>query len=94
MKCPKCQADNPEGVKFCGECGQPFLVELTCSNCGHKNPANVKFCHECGQPLSETATKTLSTANTSVSTPTSLANGRYQVKKFLGEGGKKKVYLA
>jgi tetratricopeptide (TPR) repeat protein len=25
--------------------------------------------------------------------PTSFANGRYQVKKFLGEGGKKKVYL-
>jgi serine/threonine protein kinase/tetratricopeptide (TPR) repeat protein len=27
-------------------------------------------------------------------TPTSFANGRYQVKKFLGEGGKKRVYLA
>ncbi len=26
--------------------------------------------------------------------PTSFANGRYQVKQFLGEGGKKKVYLA
>ena len=26
--------------------------------------------------------------------PTSFANNRYQVKKFLGEGGKKKVYLA
>ena len=26
--------------------------------------------------------------------PTSFANGRYQVKDFLGEGGKKKVYLA
>ena len=26
--------------------------------------------------------------------PTSFANGRYQVKKLLGEGGKKKVYLA
>ena len=26
--------------------------------------------------------------------PTSFANGRYQVKKFLGEGGKKIVYLA
>jgi len=26
--------------------------------------------------------------------PTSFASGRYQVKKFLGEGGKKKVYLA
>ena len=26
--------------------------------------------------------------------PTSFANDRYQVKRFLGEGGKKKVYLA
>jgi serine/threonine protein kinase len=26
--------------------------------------------------------------------PSSFTNGRYQVKKFLGEGGKKKVYLA
>jgi serine/threonine protein kinase len=26
--------------------------------------------------------------------PISFVNGRYQVKKFLGEGGKKKVYLA
>jgi serine/threonine protein kinase len=26
--------------------------------------------------------------------PDSFANGRYQVKRFLGEGGKKKVYLA
>ena len=26
--------------------------------------------------------------------PTSFAGGRYQVNKFLGEGGKKKVYLA
>jgi len=29
-----------------------------------------------------------------VAPPASFANGRYQVKKFLGEGGKKKVYLA
>ncbi len=26
--------------------------------------------------------------------PTSFANGRYEVKRFLGEGGKKKVYQA
>src|SRR3954447_17981097 len=26
--------------------------------------------------------------------PTSFCNGRYQVKSFLGEGGKKRVYLA
>ena len=37
------------------------------------------------------------TANTAVATseqPTSFSDGRYQVKNFLGEGGKKKVYLA
>ncbi len=28
------------------------------------------------------------------SQPTSFASGRYEVKRFLGEGGKKKVYLA
>ena len=33
--------------------------------------------------------------NPQVSTqPTSFADGRYRVKRFLGEGGKKKVYLA
>ena len=26
--------------------------------------------------------------------PTSFADGRYQVKRFLGEGGKKRVFLA
>ncbi len=38
----------------------------------------------------------LSPAPTAATTdqPTSFANGRYQVKRFLGEGGKKKVYLA
>jgi len=51
MKCPKCQTDNADGVKFCGECGQPLRSELTCPNCGHKNLSNVKFCPECGAPL-------------------------------------------
>jgi Protein kinase domain len=34
------------------------------------------------------------TPPTPAALPTSFANGRYAVKKFLGEGGKKKVYLA
>ena len=36
----------------------------------------------------------VSTPTTSPAQPTSFANSRYQVKQFLGEGGKKKVYLA
>ena len=34
------------------------------------------------------------TSQAITSQPTSFANGRYEVKRFLGEGGKKKVYLA
>ncbi len=40
------------------------------------------------------STQPLAPPRTAPSQPTSFANGRYQVKRFLGEGGKKKVYLA
>src|ERR1043165_9798966 len=26
MQCPRCQAKNPEGKKFCGDCGAPLVV--------------------------------------------------------------------
>jgi predicted ATPase len=89
MKCPKCRADNPDNVKFCGECGHPLQAELTCPGCGHKNPGSIKFCHECGHSLVEPVSEKAPPSRE----PTSFANGRYEVRKFLGEGGKKKVYL-
>jgi len=61
MKCPKCQFDNPEGLKFCVECGNK--LEIICSNCGFSNEPSFKFCGECGHNLSistEPAPKDLS----------------------------------
>ena len=49
MKCPKCQADNREGVSFCEECGAK--LELVCPNCGANIPLASKFCGECGHEL-------------------------------------------
>jgi tetratricopeptide (TPR) repeat protein len=89
MKCPKCGYENREGAGFCGGCGQSFAAEKTCPQCGHTNPRGSKFCDKCGHPLVEPAPRTSSPSDM----PTSFADGRYQVKKFLGEGGKKKVYL-
>ena len=50
MKCPKCQAQNPEGMKFCVECGKK--LEIICPKCGFSNSPIFKFCGECGHDLS------------------------------------------
>jgi len=49
MKCPECQFDNREGIKFCGECGHKF--KIACPECGTNNRAGNKFCDECGHDL-------------------------------------------
>ena len=49
MKCPKCQSDNREGVKFCEKCGT--RMELVCAKCGAKIPPDKQFCGECGHDL-------------------------------------------
>jgi serine/threonine protein kinase len=90
MKCPKCGYENLKGVKFCNSCGAELKSKVVCPQCGQKNPPRSKFCNACGQSLTKPAPE----APQPSPEPTSFANGRYQVKKFLGEGGKKKVYLA
>src|SRR3989454_1544698 len=49
MKCPRCQAENREGARFCRECGATFGA--VCSSCGAKVEAGSKFCDGCGAPL-------------------------------------------
>ena len=89
MKCPTCGYQNRKGAGFCGECGQSLIAEKTCPQCGHTNPEDNKFCDKCGhslvKPVPETATPS--------PMPTSFSSGRYQVKRLLGEGGRKKAYL-
>jgi len=57
--------------------------------CGYENREGAGFCGGCGHSLAEPAPEILPPSPE----PTSFANGRHQVKKFLGEGGNKKVYL-
>jgi predicted ATPase/class 3 adenylate cyclase len=49
MQCPRCQARNREGRRFCAECGA--ALALPCPACGFSNEPGEKFCGGCGQPL-------------------------------------------
>jgi predicted amidophosphoribosyltransferase len=53
MRCPRCSAENPAGMNFCGQCAAP-LASL-CPACGTANPSGNKFCGQCGARLSEAA---------------------------------------
>jgi len=51
--CPKCGARNPDGVKFCQECGTKLgAAKAFCTSCGQENPPGTRFCGNCGKPLS------------------------------------------
>src|SRR5262245_7396535 len=52
MRCASCGTENPEGAKFCIECGMPCL--RLCPSCGQQMPPAAKFCPECGTPLKAT----------------------------------------
>ena len=95
MLCPSCSFENPEGMKYCGACAAALASR--CARCGFENPPQFRFCGDCASPLNtETPTPSVSSTahGTTSAGPTLFANGRYVVKELLGEGGKKKVFLA
>jgi class 3 adenylate cyclase len=55
---------------------------MRCTSCGNENPDEQRFCGGCGAPLARES-----------SVPESVADGRYKLEHFLGEGARKRVYL-
>ena len=49
MKCPRCQAENVDGARFCEDCGA--RLEFACPSCGQPVSAGKKFCRSCGATL-------------------------------------------
>jgi class 3 adenylate cyclase/tetratricopeptide (TPR) repeat protein len=49
MRCPRCEADNRTGRRFCAACGAPLV--LVCPACGFSNELGERFCGGCGVQL-------------------------------------------
>jgi hypothetical protein len=74
MRCPNCEAEVPEGEKFCPQCGVPVAGMEKCPHCGAALLPGERFCGECGrevavaQPLPGTALPVLPPVGGTVTT--------------------------
>jgi hypothetical protein len=49
MRCSACAYDNPQGHRFCGQCGGALAP--TCPRCEATGVPGERFCGECGAPF-------------------------------------------
>ncbi|MDZ4278138.1 MAG: protein kinase, partial [Dehalococcoidia bacterium] len=93
MRCSSCGRENPDDASFCNACGSPLAP--SCPGCGRTSPHGSSFCNRCGTQLAPPGPSAAAPApEPAPALPASFAGGRYQVQRFLGEGAKKRVYLA
>jgi class 3 adenylate cyclase len=86
LKCPRCQAENDAGTRFCEECGA--RLEAACPSCGTAVTPGKKFCRSCGGALTTEPVGRF--ANPESHTPRHLAE-RILTSKAALEGERKQV---
>jgi len=88
MQCPRCQAENRAGRRFCGECG--VSLALTCPSCGFLNEGTEKFCGGCGATMTPSAATVRPSLSPQSYIPKHLAE-RILASKAALEGERKQV---
>jgi hypothetical protein len=67
---------------------------MRCPSCGNENREGARFCDSCGSELTaQPAAAEPQLEQLPPDVPAEIA-GRYRVKRFLGQGGRKRVYLS
>ena len=83
MQCPRCRAENPAGLKLCGQCAARLAA--SCPSCGAVNPPGHKFCGQCATSLTGVAEPRFATPESY--TPKHLA-GKILTSKAALEAGR------
>lgn len=86
--CPSCGRANRADARFCDRCSAELA--LICQRCGAPAPADANYCARCGKALRGGAPDRLEAGEL----PDHFGSGRYRVERLLGEGARKRVYLA
>ena len=86
MTCPRCHAENRDGLRFCEDCGS--RLTLTCAQCGGELAPGKRFCGSCG--ASAAGQSTAHTPSPESYTPKHLAEKILTSKSAL-EGERKQV---
>jgi class 3 adenylate cyclase/tetratricopeptide (TPR) repeat protein len=81
MTCPRCHAENRDGLRFCEDCGS--RLTLTCAQCGGELAPGKRFCGSCGAPAA--GEPTARTASPESYTPKYLAEKILTSKAVEGE---------
>ena len=72
----------------------PYPLSQRCDACGRTNPPENTFCGGCGGALRPGPATVEVASAAAPPLPEAFADGRYRVMRFLGEGARKRVYLA
>src|SRR5256885_10808024 len=68
---------------------------MRCPSCGNENREGARFCDSCGTEIGvEQAPAEAGPAEALPADVPSEIAGRYRVRRFLGQGGRKRVYLS
>ncbi len=90
IACPRCAAVNAPGQRFCDVCGAPLAAGA--SEATSATGASAAGAAAASERSASGAARRPAAPDPGA--PTAFASGRYSVRGFLGEGAKKRVYLA
>ncbi|TFG93432.1 MAG: hypothetical protein E4H11_08280, partial [Myxococcales bacterium] len=99
LRCASCSQELPAGARFCLACGEPVGGAVGSAVGAAVGAAAGKQIEApsgaSGAPSVTASPRARATASAPATPlPATLGAGRYQVKSFLGEGARKRVYLA